>query len=215
MPSGLVELAFRSPSITNALSPGIVVSPSLSHFGVRWLGTIASATNGLPPEATNKLASEIVQITFTPSEPDDVVMEREHKRIERLFDSYTGTDLGDPRSATVRAVDWIADLHDNLLAGRGGRLSILPHSRARATRWRLPEARFVCFAGYGAPSRQLVRPRQDRVRLPGNSLAPGATVTLRFQEVANAATLSNLAAVQGFVGALFTTTTVNPRHGGG
>ena len=59
MPFELVELVFRKPSITNALSPGIVVSPSLSHFGVRWLGTIASETKGLPPEATNKLASEI------------------------------------------------------------------------------------------------------------------------------------------------------------
>src|SRR6266567_2077180 len=59
MPFALVELAFLKPSITNALSPGIVVSPSLSHFGVRWLGTIATATNGLPPEATYKLAREI------------------------------------------------------------------------------------------------------------------------------------------------------------
>ena len=59
MPFGLVELAFRSPSITNALSPAIVVRPSLSHFGVRWLGTMASATKGLPPAATYKLAREI------------------------------------------------------------------------------------------------------------------------------------------------------------
>lgn len=54
---------------------------------------------------------------------DEIVLERAHKRIERLFDPYTGSDLGDPQSATGRMVEWLADLHDNLLAGRTGRLA--------------------------------------------------------------------------------------------
>jgi uncharacterized iron-regulated membrane protein len=58
----------------------------------------------------------------TPGEPDDVVLERAHKRIERLFDPYTGADLGDPHSLMERTVEWLADLHDNLLAGQTGRL---------------------------------------------------------------------------------------------
>lgn len=58
----------------------------------------------------------------TPDEPDDVVLERAHIRIERLFDPYTGSDLGNPRSVIARILEWLADLHDNLLAGRTGRL---------------------------------------------------------------------------------------------
>jgi uncharacterized iron-regulated membrane protein len=57
-----------------------------------------------------------------PDEPDDVVLERDHKRIERLFDPYTGSDLGDPHSMIQRVVEWLVDLHDNLLAGQTGRL---------------------------------------------------------------------------------------------
>ena len=59
----------------------------------------------------------------TPGEPDDVVLERSHKRIERLFDPYTGADLGNPHSWIEGALEWLADLHDNLLGGRSGRLA--------------------------------------------------------------------------------------------
>ena len=59
----------------------------------------------------------------SPDQPDDVVLERHAKRIERLFDPYTGADLGDPHSATDRAVGWLLDLHDNLLSGQTGRLA--------------------------------------------------------------------------------------------
>jgi uncharacterized iron-regulated membrane protein len=58
----------------------------------------------------------------TSDQPDDVVLERAHKRIERLFDPYTGADLGNPHSVIDRIVEWLADLHDNLLAGQTGRL---------------------------------------------------------------------------------------------
>ncbi len=58
-----------------------------------------------------------------PDQPDDVVLERHNKRIERLFDPYTGADLGDPHSAMDRAIGWLVDLHDNLLAGQNGRLA--------------------------------------------------------------------------------------------
>jgi len=58
----------------------------------------------------------------TPDGPDEVVLERAHKRIERLSDPYGGLDLGDPHSAVDRILGWLADLHDNLLAKRTGRL---------------------------------------------------------------------------------------------
>src|SRR6202047_4480625 len=57
----------------------------------------------------------------TPDGPDYVVLERAHKRIERLFDPYTGADLGNTHSAVERILIWLVDLHDNLLGGRTGR----------------------------------------------------------------------------------------------
>lgn len=56
-----------------------------------------------------------------PGQPDSVILERGNQRIERLFDPYTGRDLGDPRSGFNRAIGWLADLHDNLLFGLTGR----------------------------------------------------------------------------------------------
>ena len=53
--------------------------------------------------------------------PDLAVLENRNLRIARLFDPYTGADLGDPRPGVVRLLGWLADLHDNLLAGLTGR----------------------------------------------------------------------------------------------
>ena len=58
----------------------------------------------------------------TPDEPDHVILERAHKRIDRLFDPYTGSDLGDAHSAMEQVLGWLLDLHVNLLAGQTGRL---------------------------------------------------------------------------------------------
>ncbi|HEY7929326.1 MAG TPA: PepSY-associated TM helix domain-containing protein [Steroidobacteraceae bacterium] len=41
-------------------------------------------------------------------------------RIERLFDPYTGQDLGDPIGREPAPVSWIARLHENLLSGSIG-----------------------------------------------------------------------------------------------
>jgi len=54
--------------------------------------------------------------------PADVILGRTNTRIERLFDPYTGTDLGDPESGADRLFQWLVDLHDNLLSGLTGRL---------------------------------------------------------------------------------------------
>ncbi len=58
----------------------------------------------------------------TPDKPDEIVLEGGHKRIERLLNPYTGLDLGNAHSALEGIIEWLADLHDNLLAGRTGRL---------------------------------------------------------------------------------------------
>ena len=51
-----------------------------------------------------------------------VVLEREGVVSERLFDPYGMADLGLSFPPTLRLVEWLVDLHDNLLAGRTGRI---------------------------------------------------------------------------------------------
>ena len=57
-----------------------------------------------------------------PERPVSVVLERDGARMERLFDPYAVRDLGETFPPTLRVVEWLVDLHDNLLAGETGRL---------------------------------------------------------------------------------------------
>ncbi len=52
----------------------------------------------------------------------EVWLERPGKKLQRLFNPYTGADLGDSLRAGFRFVLWLVDLHDNLLVGQTGRL---------------------------------------------------------------------------------------------
>jgi uncharacterized iron-regulated membrane protein len=52
----------------------------------------------------------------------EVWMTRGGRRRERLFDPYTGKDLGDALPYEPRLVVWLVEFHDNLLGGRTGRL---------------------------------------------------------------------------------------------
>jgi uncharacterized iron-regulated membrane protein len=56
-----------------------------------------------------------------PEQPVQIVLERGEKKFQRLFNPYTGADLGDPLKAGFRFIQWLADLHDNLLYERTGR----------------------------------------------------------------------------------------------
>ncbi|PYK92345.1 MAG: hypothetical protein DME36_13805 [Verrucomicrobia bacterium] len=53
---------------------------------------------------------------------DLIGQERDHKRIERLFNPYTGADLGDRYTVIEHIFAWLTDLHNNLLGGNTGRL---------------------------------------------------------------------------------------------
>src|SRR5581483_3117565 len=57
-----------------------------------------------------------------PNQPVEVWMRRDEKHIQRLFNPYTGADVGDALQPGFRALLWLVDLHDNLLGGRKGRL---------------------------------------------------------------------------------------------
>jgi len=58
-----------------------------------------------------------------PNWPVEVWLERPSKKIQRLFNPYSGADLGDPLRTGFRVVLWLVDLHDNLLGGRTGHLA--------------------------------------------------------------------------------------------
>jgi len=92
----------------------------------------AVADTGRPPLRADEIEQRAARAYTTyevlsvnppqqPDEPDVVVLESGKKRIARLFDPYTGADLGDPKSAVDRLLSWLADLHDNLLSGFTGR----------------------------------------------------------------------------------------------
>jgi len=52
----------------------------------------------------------------------DVYLERDGRQLHRLFDPYTGEDLGDGDPRATQIFERVVDLHDNLLGGRRGRL---------------------------------------------------------------------------------------------
>jgi uncharacterized iron-regulated membrane protein len=58
-----------------------------------------------------------------PEQPVEVWLNRDAtgRAIHRLFDPYTGKDLGPPDPAGVRFIVWLASLHDDLLNGDKGR----------------------------------------------------------------------------------------------
>jgi uncharacterized iron-regulated membrane protein len=56
-----------------------------------------------------------------PDRPVYISLERNGETSERLFDPYAGADMGHAYPPALRAVEWLVDLHDNLLAGSTGR----------------------------------------------------------------------------------------------
>lgn len=59
--------------------------------------------------------------TKRPDQPVEIWMERSGKHKQRIFDPYTGADLGYTDPAGVRALLWLVDFHDNLLYEETGR----------------------------------------------------------------------------------------------
>ena len=57
-----------------------------------------------------------------PDQAAEICLERRDKKLQRLFDPYTGADLGDSIRRSFRFVLWLVDLHDNLLLAKTGRL---------------------------------------------------------------------------------------------
>jgi uncharacterized iron-regulated membrane protein len=56
-----------------------------------------------------------------PTTATEVWMEHGTARVQRLFDPYTGEDLGDSVPRAIRVAAWLAKLHTDLLYGDNGR----------------------------------------------------------------------------------------------
>ena len=63
-----------------------------------------------------------VSLRKNPDQAAEISLERHDKKLLRLFNPYTGADLGDSIRMGFRFVLWLADLHDNLLVAQTGRL---------------------------------------------------------------------------------------------
>lgn len=57
-----------------------------------------------------------------PERPVYVSLSRNNVETQHLFDQYASTDLGDTYPLVLRLMEWLVDLHDNLLVGQTGRL---------------------------------------------------------------------------------------------
>jgi uncharacterized iron-regulated membrane protein len=66
---------------------------------------------------------QVARVFFrkNPDQAAEVWLERGDKKLQRLFNPYTGADLGDSIRFGFRLVLWLVDLHDNLLLARTGR----------------------------------------------------------------------------------------------
>lgn len=56
-----------------------------------------------------------------PTTATEVWMEHGKERVQRLFDPYTGADLGDSVPQAIRVAAWLAKMHTDLLYGETGR----------------------------------------------------------------------------------------------
>ena len=97
------------------LSPGpkmvTVSGERLSHDGLKQAAVLAYPGYSVSYIWEGKQPNQVVEIW----------MHRGHKQKQRLFDPYTGKDVGPSVPTGIKILAWLADLHINLLAGKPGR----------------------------------------------------------------------------------------------
>jgi uncharacterized iron-regulated membrane protein len=112
-----------------SLSGSLIVLRPLLH---RWITQPVIAVQGdrLTAQALDEalhrtypgLRIESVRQPRRPGIPDIVTLAGNGETRERLFDPYAAVDIGNANPLVLRVVEWLVDLHDNLLAGRKGRM---------------------------------------------------------------------------------------------
>jgi uncharacterized iron-regulated membrane protein len=108
-------LVYRNELYRAATRDPIIVTPSGPRL----------TTEQLTEAAIRAYPGFTVDRVFEMKNPNQAVivslMRGDAKR-ERLFDPYSGLDLGNSIEWGIRTMSWLLDLHDNLLFGRTGRL---------------------------------------------------------------------------------------------
>ncbi|HTR38959.1 MAG TPA: PepSY-associated TM helix domain-containing protein [Bryobacteraceae bacterium] len=106
----------------------IVLRQEIDKRVPRTIPTISAGTPLSPVQIQQRIeqahpTDEILTIIEPrkPGQPFTVILEVGNQRVQRVLDPYTGAVLGDPRPPVVRVLDWLTDLHDNLLSGFIGR----------------------------------------------------------------------------------------------
>ena len=64
---------------------------------------------------------DVPEVVETPEQAIELKLRRGDESFRRLFDPFTGQDLGNPLPVGFRFTAWMLDLHDNLLGGPVGR----------------------------------------------------------------------------------------------
>ena len=106
-------VVFRS-ELGRLLTPVPSVVPSGARRSREQL--IEDAERALPNWIVTNL-----QLSADPTKPVEILMRRGRRRVDKIFNPYTGDIMGERVPREPRAMEWLADLHDNLLGGARGR----------------------------------------------------------------------------------------------
>jgi uncharacterized iron-regulated membrane protein len=90
---------------------------------------VSSSGAALPADALSDAASRAypdykvtnIKPGQTSNHAVEITLVHGNEAIARLFDPFTGEDLGNPTPAGYRFTSWLLDFHDSLLAGETGR----------------------------------------------------------------------------------------------
>jgi uncharacterized iron-regulated membrane protein len=111
-------------SVSGSLS---VLRPDVHRWFVpRTVATVGTRLTGDALQEAVRRAYPLYEVTnvFERRRPDTPVMvtlQLDGETVERLFDPYAARDLGLTYPPITEAIEWVVDLHDNLLAGTTGR----------------------------------------------------------------------------------------------
>jgi uncharacterized iron-regulated membrane protein len=112
-------IVFRN-DLYNALWPGprmvAISGPRLTHDQLR------DAARRAYPRYRVSWIWDAKRPNQAPNQAIEIWLDRNGHKKERLFDPYTGQDLGESRPYSIQFLAWLADLHINLLSGNTGRL---------------------------------------------------------------------------------------------
>jgi uncharacterized iron-regulated membrane protein len=112
-------IVFRN-ELYNALWPKprtvAIAGPRLTHAQLR------DAARRAYPRYKVSWIWDATRPNQAPNQPIEIWLDRNGHKKERLFDPYTGQDLGESRPYSIQFLAWLADLHINLLSGNTGRL---------------------------------------------------------------------------------------------